>query len=341
MSTSVHECIYSSEGTSHDSAWSKAHCFPDAMGGVSFTTDKVCEACNNQINGDVESHVIRRLAFFRSIWGIESRRGNIPRVQAILKFEGQEGAVVLDNNGQPAGTIVAKNLSDSGSVQFSVVGPAEKVEVKKNEIQEKFPNMQWAESEMDASHPPESMVQIELDLTGNQFRRLAAKVAFERFSQIRPAAILRGEEFNHVREFIRSGKETYLCSGLLSDLRLLEGSLDFQLPNHGVVIIGHPADQILGGFVIFYGLFPYWVVLSTKFTALRPFDDLLLEHPQRKMADHPLLRKSIGSIRVNWAQLISAYPGNEREAVKIVSGYVQRKMSSALNEFYGEKRGYP
>lgn len=273
------------------------------------------------------------------IWGIESRRGNIPRVKAILKFEGQEGAVSLDNNGQPAGAIVTKNLSDSGSVQFSVVGPAEKVEVKKNEIQEKFPNMQWAEREMDASDPPESVVKIELDLTGDQFRRLAAKVAFERFSQIRPAAILRGDEFDHVREFIRTGKETYLCCGLLEDLRLLEGSLNFPLPNHGVVLIANPIDRMLGGFVIFYGLFPYWVVLSQKYTALGSIDDLQIEHPQLKTVENPLLRQNIGSIRVNWEQLIRTYKGNEKGAVKIVSDYVKRKMTLALDEFYGEKGG--
>lgn len=65
---------------------SKSHCFPDAMGGVSYPTDKVCKTCNNQVNSDVESHVIRSLSFFQSIWGIESRRGNIPYVRATLKF---------------------------------------------------------------------------------------------------------------------------------------------------------------------------------------------------------------------------------------------------------------
>ena len=200
--------------------------------------------------------------------------------------------------------------------------------------------MQWVEQEVDASHSPESMVKIELDLAGKKFRRLAAKVAFERFSQIRPAGILRGEEFNNIREFARDGKETSLCCGLLSDLRLLEGSLDFQLPIHGVVLIAHPTDRILGGFVTFYGLFSYWVVLSTKYTALMPFDDLLLEHPQKKTADNPVLRKNIGSVRVNWGDLIRTYTGNETEAVKIVSGHVKRKMTSALDEFY-ERRAIP
>jgi hypothetical protein len=339
VSASAFECIYCPEGTSHDSAPSEAHCFPDAMGGVSSTKDKVCRACNNQINNDVENYVIQRLEFFQSIWGIESRRGNIPRVQAILKFGGRGGGVSLDRNGQSTGAIVTKNLSDSGAVRFSVVGPADKVEVKKGEIQEKFPKMQWVEQKMDVSHTPESMVKIELDLTGNQFRRLAAKVAFERFSQIRSRTILQGEEFDHIRAFIRDGKETYLCCGLLSDLRLLNGSLNFPIPNHGVVLIAHPNDKILGAFVTFYGLFPYWVLLSKRHTVLVPFDDLLLEYPQWKTTENPVLRQNIGSLRVNWEELIREYAGNEMEAVRIVSAYVKHKMSSALDEFYGAKRG--
>lgn len=254
MSATIFECIYCPKGTSRDSVPSESHCFPDAMGGVSSTTDKVCKACNNQINNDVENYVIQRLAFFQSIWGIESRRGNIPHVPATLKLGGQEGIISLDGYGWPAGAVVVKNETDSGAKRYSVIGPADKVEVKKSEIQEKFPNMKWVEREMDASHPPESMVKIELDLTGNQFRRLAAKVAFERFSQIRSAILLQGEEFDNIREFIRDGKETYLCCGLLSDLCLLKGSLNFPLPNHAVVLIAHPSDQILGAFVTFYGL---------------------------------------------------------------------------------------
>jgi hypothetical protein len=150
---------------------------------------------------------------------------------------------------------------------------------------------------------------------------------------------LRGEEFDHIRQFIRDGKETYLCCGLLSDLRLLDGSLNVPIPNHGVVLIGHPSDQVLGAFVTFYGLFSYWVLLSKRYTALVPFDDLLLEHPQRETTENPVLRQNIGSLRVNWEELISAYAGNEMKAVKTVSAYVKRKMSSALYEFYGAKRG--
>lgn len=67
------------------------------------------------------------------------------------------------------------------------------------------------EYEMHTFDPPESMVNIELDLTGHGFRRLASKVAFERLSQIRSATILHGHEFDHIREFIRDEKESYLC----------------------------------------------------------------------------------------------------------------------------------
>lgn len=70
-----------------------------------------------------------------------------------------------------------------------------------------------------------------------------------------------------------------------------------------------------------------------------PFDDLLLEHPQQRIADASVLRKNIGSLRINWAKLVDTYKGNEMKAVGVVCGYVKDKMNSALNEFYGEGRG--
>jgi HNH endonuclease len=335
MSVSVNECIYSQEGTSHESVWSKAHCFPDAMGGMSYTTDKVCKTCNNQINNQVENHVIQSLSFFQNIWGIESRRNKIPRIQATLRFAGLEEVVSLDEKGQPARAIV-RSETNSEAKKYLVFGPADKVEEKKIEIQEKFPGMQWVEhvqNEMRMFEPPKSMVKIELDLAGNRFRRLAAKVAFERFSQIRPAAILRGEEFDHIREFIRDGQEVYLCCGLLSDIRLLKGSLDFPIPNHGVVLIAHPSDPILGAFVTFYGLFTYWVLLSKRYTALMPFDDLLLEHPQQGTVGNPTSRQGTGSLRVKWTEIIAMYEGREKEAVRIVRDYATGKMKAAIDEY--------
>lgn len=331
-------CLYCGKATPAAIS-SKAHIFPEAMGGVSFTADVVCKECNNAINREVENPVIEKLSFFQSIWGIRGKRSKVRLVPATLKFGGLEGQMSLDENGQPTRALVVKDASKPGTKKYSVVGPADKVEEKKSEIETKFPDVQWVEREMDMSCPPESMVTIELDLTGDKFRRLAAKVSLERFSQIRPIEILRGQEFDHVREFILDGKEIYLCCGLLSDLRLLEGPLNFPIPNHGVVIIAHPHDRILGAFVSLYGLFSYWVLLSKSYTALMPMDDLLLEHPQQKTADNPVLRQGIGSLRVKWAELIAMYEGKEKESIKVVSRYVTDKMKSAIDEFYESREG--
>lgn len=328
-------CIYCRNELAGSNPPSVSHCFPDAIGGLSYTTNTVCVTCNNQINSQVENPVIRSLAFFQNIWRIESRRGKVPRLRAVLRIAGLEGDVVLDETGTPVGPMVLKSDKKSSSKSFSVIGRGDQVEEKRLEIERKYPSVQW--TELPLGNTAESEVRIELNLCGDKFRRLAAKVAFERLSQIRASEIFLGQEFDDIRRFIRDGEGASLCCGLVSDLQLLNGSLNFPLPNHGVAIIGHPQDPILGAFVTFYGLFPYWVVLSTRYTSLMPFDDLLLEHPQRRVEEHPVLRQNLGSVRVNWSQMIEKYKAGKQESVRIVRDYAIEKFRSALDEYYGKQ----
>jgi hypothetical protein len=51
---------------------SRAHIFPDALGGITFSEDIVCEGCNREISRAFEEIEIRKFAFFRSIRGIRN-----------------------------------------------------------------------------------------------------------------------------------------------------------------------------------------------------------------------------------------------------------------------------
>ena len=217
---------------------------------------------------------------------------------------------------------------------YSILGTPENVEAKRQEIAKKFPNLKWEEQDLRSTAPPESFVEFELDLEAICLRRLAAKVAFERFAQLRSGAFVADGDFDPVREFIINGMEQQLCCGVLSDPRLLEGSLNFPLPNHAVVIIGHPQDRVLGAFVTFYSLFYYWVILSTSYTALGPTDDLLLEHPQRRESNTPRLRYGTSSIRVPWDDLVNAHYENPLGALKTARSYATKKFQAAAAGFY-------
>ena len=172
-------------------------------------------------------------------------------------------------------------------------------------------------------------------------RRLAAKIAFERFAQLRGTASLDHSGFGTVREFALIGNERESCCGVLSDPRLLSGPLNFPLPHHAVVIIEHPDDYILGAFVSFFALFYYWVVLSTRHRALAPMDDLLLEHPQARKVDNPLLRLGVGSVRVPWWELVTPYRQAPDAIGRAAKEHAKEKFQGAVDAVYGPQGGTP
>jgi hypothetical protein len=290
---------------------SKAHIFPDALGGTTATRDRVCGDCNQQLNREVERPALNTFPFFRSILGIQSsRRNDIIRVRANFALvgpgvpaalTGQERAAFLNDQGQLDEVLVFKGTDATGGTICELLGPDERIESKRQEITQRHPDVQWekVESERQLVWSLGSNWD-DWDLTSAHLRRLATKVAFERFAQLRGSASLGHSEFDTVREFALIGNERESCCGVLSDPRLLDRQLNFPLPHHAVVIIEHPDDHILGAFVSFFALFYYWVVLSTRHRALAPMDDLLLEHPQVRKSDNPLLRLGVGSVRVPW-----------------------------------------
>jgi hypothetical protein len=313
-------------------AGSEAHIFPDALGGKTSVRDTVCVQCNGRINREIEMPALRTFNFFRSILGIRGRRNDIIRVRATVKVAGQEVETFLNEVGQP--DIIIHVGTDGAKKTYSLFGPADNVEAKRREIAQKYPDLKWEERDLLSAAPPESLVEFEVDLAGLHLRRLAAKIAFERFAQLRGATFVSDKEFDTIRKFVLSGNERELCCGVLSDSRLLEGSLNFPVPDHAIVVIAHPYDRILGAFVVLYGIFYWWVLLSTEYTALGPTDDLLLEHPQKKTALSPQLRAKIGSVRVPWHEMVNAYREDRRGIVRSAMVHAVKKFQAAVDASY-------
>jgi hypothetical protein len=67
---------------------------------------------------------------------------------------------------------------------------------------------------------------------------------------------------------------------------------------------------------MFFGLYLFWVILSSRYRALGSMDDLLPEWPQDREAQRPLLRSSTGSIRVPWAKYITEYTRDPMAAIR-------------------------
>ncbi len=317
---------------------SEAHIFPDAMGGVSSTHSTVCKECNLKINKRFEQNEIKKFAFFQSIWGIHSRRRKVQGVPSIVDYEGRQFKTSLDNRGMPKSPLVFVEKNDEGKNVYHIIGPSVLVERKQKEIDRKKPIGNWKEKDLTNIQPPESIIDIASDIARPTLRRLAAKVAYERWVQIRSAILINDRQYENIRDFIINGTEKELCCGLLDDNHLLNGMLNFPVGHHGVVIIANPRSRVLGSFVTFYSLFYFWVILSHNFNALAAIDHALIEDPQGQKIFEPIFRTGTGNILVHWNHVVSRFVNNPIDVENSAMKYLINKFRIAANEFYESKK---
>lgn len=310
-----------------------AHVFPDAMGGTEFTKDSVCRGCNHLVNQRVEMPALDAVVPLQSLFNIRGRRNKIRRVRGTFKARGQETIVYVNERGELTDAVVIENTDPDGKKRLSIFGPREYVEQKLREMGK--PNeFKWEEAPiLDGG-----VVEVEFANSDTLavLRRLAAKVALERFAQLRSAAFVTDREYDNVRDFILTGTDTTHCAGVIVDQALLEGIFGvFQPPHHAVYIVSHPEDRTLGAFIVFYGLFYYWVILSRRYRALGPMDDLLLQDPQAREAENPRLRAKAGAARFNWQQISAPSIVDPMAADKAAGKHAVAKFRAAADAFYG------
>jgi len=281
---------------------------PEALGGSAVLLNAVCGGCNRRIARHIETPARNALVFFQSVWGIKGRSRRPRGVPAVVKYAGDERHVHLDHRGEPPRVVVFVESDEEGAATYKLMGRPIDIQQQADKVRRRRPGLiQFVRKPEEEAASMEFQIISEADLIGPVLRRLAAKIAFERLAGLRPTRMLLGPEFDSVRAFILEGVENRraLC-GLLWDEEIIRQALPIPLPQHAVCLIGHPADRWLGGFVIFYGLFYYWVVLSAKYTVVSPWDDTLLMHPQTGQILNPRLREYAQIARIPWRRLLHA-----------------------------------
>lgn len=325
-------CIYCKRSPP-DVTPSEAHIFPYSFGGTESCEDTVCEGCNGRINRDIETPLFSSFRVLLSLFGIEGRRGRVPGVPARVKVEGHDAPVYLGADGRPKGPVIRVDADDRGKKAYFVYGPDEMVQAFMDDINRSRPDVKWSQSKYEAS------IEIVADAPSVDdpfVRRLAAKIAFERFAQLRGDVIAADPEFDIIREFILTGAEPQPCCGMTADPLLLKKSFNFRVPTHAVVVVFHEADRILGSFVMLFGLFLYWVILSRRYRALGSVDDLLVEWPHVREAQRPVLRSGLGAIRVPWHNYIGEYTRDPLAAARDANRAARLKLQAVVDEAYSE-----
>lgn len=323
-------CIYCCR-SEPDVAPSKAHIFPDVVGGITSQRDKVCATCNHEINRQIEMPLLPSFTFFRSIWGIKGRKGDIPVVPGTVRFAGQEARVSINNRGEIDHAIILRETDAQGKSTYLIFGLADKVEEGQRSVDKKKSGLSW--TQMEKGQPPEITADVgEFDLLGN-LRRLSTKIAFESFAYFKFDVL--SSDFDLVREFIQTGKDPSVLCGVLPDPRrvnFIGNLLQYPLPNHWVTIVTSPRSSVLGGIVSLFGVFFYWTILSRRYTALASFDKLLIEFPTTGKVSKPVLRGRLGNLVVDWDRMAAEYRSDPAAAARRAGSYALERLKLAFSQ---------
>lgn len=115
----------------------------------------------------------------------------------------------LNERGVLPDVTVIPRTDPGGRRHFDLFGPSDRVKSKRKEIAEAHPDLHWEEKLV----PDKGRVEV-VFLAGDHLdllRRLAAKVAFERFAQIRNAEFVTDTAYDDVRTYILTGSDQSAC----------------------------------------------------------------------------------------------------------------------------------
>jgi hypothetical protein len=152
------------------------------MGGSGATDETVCKGCNGLINRRVETPALPSFLPFQSLFGIRGRRNDIRRVPGTITVDGETGHVSLNDRGEITAAVVIPIKSADGKPNYLLFGPKDLVEAKMRTLTARNPALKWEESGPEADRA-QVFVEVDPHLSRLHLRRLAAKVAFERWAQ--------------------------------------------------------------------------------------------------------------------------------------------------------------
>jgi len=333
MSQSQFICIYCLKSEPEVDR-SDAHIFPAGIGGAHSSREIVCKNCNGLTNRTIENPVIEKSAFFRSVWGIKGQHGHLPRVNATVKFADIEQRVKLDDNGELTAPIVITDVDKNGMKEYRVIGFGEKGKEQAADMRQgistTYPYVAWEEAHHTETPLTEFVIEF-MELGGITLRRLAAKVAFERWAEKRASLIANDGQYAQIRDFVLTGNHDF-CSGLLPEPPPLTGLNDLPVGIHAGAIVHHVKSRILGAFVVFFGLFYYWVLISTRYQSLQSDDEFWIENPQTGYFPDSKLTWRVKPISIDWDQHVHAYRKDPEGIAKKATIYSEQKFREAWKE---------
>ena len=277
---------------------SKSDIIPDFLGDGLILENAVCKLCNNEINSKVELPLRDYFQFLRAGLDLQGRRGKPLNLIVDAEIESLDKRMRVNfDQIKGRGIPPFKFIGEDGREFYAVIGEKFYIEERKNEISSKKANIRWQEAnEKGEVSFTVRALPIEV-MYGELGKRLAAKIAFERFCQKKSTLLVHDAIYNDIRNYVRYGKETRLISTLIYNEKIMMKNMDFPFPNHSIILTYDLARNRVVGVVSLFGLYYYLVLIALYLPVRAAWDNCVTVDPQES-TEYELVIRGTQSINI-------------------------------------------
>ncbi len=315
------KCIYCFT----DKKLTKSHVIPEGLGSNLKLLKAVCLNCNSEHGRTFEAQVCKDLSFYRMLLQLESK-GKVAKTEAEMNILGHKITVSVGKKGLPQN--VKPIIEEGLSRKFLVSAESP------NKLKQKMKAFIKGGYEFDEDKMTETSVQLvfkgeQTKIDSLNFLRLAAKIAFEKFCMFRGTQAY-DSEFNHIRSFIKEGKYgPEFVVNLIYENTLMNQVIGLPFPLHSILSYG--SGKEIGAIVTIFGLFNYFVLLSSNACVIQDWDEYMIIHPQTKKDTLPLLT---GKHSISTVHNLIAKSLKDKNSGQKAKEFARQKFTRSIQDYF-------
>lgn len=239
---------------------SEEHVIPQALGGK-LSEWIYCIDCNSTFGADIDAELIKSIQFYGTALGIKRTRGknqpydvSLAKDSTKLMFNGKEfkrkkPSVTIEKTGDKVSYVDVKARSES-ELKRIILNIKKKYDISDD--------IEYFEDK----HPGPTDTITEFEFDNDKIRRCVAKIAYSLLCIRLPSAQVLSSAFDEVRNYIRFGTGDNLSSANYVHTGFMTDGIR---PLHKIHICLNRRDNLVVGFVCFFGTFIYTTLLSREF----------------------------------------------------------------------------